>query len=186
MSNNQKPEPKQYSLTVHEANMLRFVNNHQNAIFSGLLSTIAGSRLGYTVTERTQFQLSGDFATMTLMELEVPAEAKAAQAPADDGGSPVVTAPETAKEAQSEPSTDDSNSEAPNDVAGGEDNATSPDAEPAQPEPSQPSNTENVSVNGEGQESAEGQPTAELKPEAPAETTTADAPAEPKSETQAS
>lgn len=103
-----KPEPKQYSLTAHEANMLRFVNNHQNAIFSGLLSTIAGSRLGYTVTERTQFQLSPDFSQMTLMELEVPEEAKAEQATAQDNGSPVVTAPES-KEAHSEPTTSDSN-----------------------------------------------------------------------------
>lgn len=148
MSNDQKPEPKQYSLTVHEANMLRFVNNHQNAIFSGLLSTIAGSRLGYTVTERTQFNLSGDFSTMTLMELDIPEQAKTAEAPkADDGGSPVVTAPET-KEAQdaSQPVQADTaeasqpqeptSTEVQQDTSGGEAVGATEPTVPSEPQPS--------------------------------------------------
>jgi len=102
MSPTTNSEPKQYGLTTHESNMLSYVNDHQNAIFSGLLSTIVGSRLGYKVTERTQFQLSGDFKTITVMELSIPEEAKA---PVE--GSPVVTAPETAQEAPSEPTTSD-------------------------------------------------------------------------------
>lgn len=139
MSNDQKPEPKQYSLTVHEANMLRFVNNHQNAIFSGLLSTIAGSRLGYTVTEKTQFNLSGDFSTMTLMELDIPEQAQTAEAPkADDGGSPVVTAPETkeaqADEAQKQP--EPTNTDVQQDTSASEVVGATEPTVPSEPQPS--------------------------------------------------
>lgn len=91
-------EPKTYGLSEQETSLLVFVRNHMDAIFSGIISTIAGTRLGYSVTPNTQFNLSGDLKNITIMELGTPEQAPVAQpaapaeAPAD--ASPVVTAPE--------------------------------------------------------------------------------------------
>ena len=160
-----QPEVKQYSLTAHEANMLRFVQNHQAAIFSGLLSTIAMSRLAYTVTPNTQFELTPDMSTMRLMELEPPVQATAPAdqpAPADDGGSPVVTAPEqTSEEVPSEPTP-----------------ADNPVSEPVEP-------TDTTTATQESNEVAEAEVTSEPT-EPTAELAQPEAPSEPKTDTQAS
>jgi hypothetical protein len=57
-----------HELTQTEQNLLAFVQNHQQAIFSGLLSTIAIDRLKVKVTDHTQFELSGDFKNITITE----------------------------------------------------------------------------------------------------------------------
>lgn len=81
-----KSEPKTFGLTKQESGILNYVKQHQDAIFAGLLSNVASGRLGYHVTPNTQMQLSGDFTTITFIELEpVEPEVKT---------SPVVTAPE--------------------------------------------------------------------------------------------
>lgn len=49
--------------------MLVLVQQNQNSIFSILLSHIAGSRLAYGVTERTQFVLNGTLTEMKVGEL---------------------------------------------------------------------------------------------------------------------
>jgi hypothetical protein len=61
-------EAKTFSLSEHETNLLSFVQNHQQAIFSGLLSTIAMDRLAVKVTDHTQFELSSDFKKITISE----------------------------------------------------------------------------------------------------------------------
>lgn len=63
-------EAKQFTLKPAESNLLVYVKNHQEAIFSGLISTIAMDRLAYKVTENTKFTLSEDFSKVTIQELE--------------------------------------------------------------------------------------------------------------------
>lgn len=60
---------KKLSLKTHEINLLNFTREHSEAIFSGILSTIALDRLGYPVTNRTKFSLSADLSEMSLEEL---------------------------------------------------------------------------------------------------------------------
>jgi len=65
-----KNEPKEYSLKPAESNLLIYVRNHLDAIFSGVLSTMAMDRLAYKVTDKTKFHLSNDFTTVTINEVE--------------------------------------------------------------------------------------------------------------------
>lgn len=67
-------DKKDFSLKPAESNLLIYVKNHQEAIFSGLISTIAMDRLAYKVTENTKFTLSEDFSKMTVEEVETPKE----------------------------------------------------------------------------------------------------------------
>ena len=62
-------EAKQYSLQANETQFLRYLKQHQEAIFAGYLSTIAGSRLGYRVTPNTKFEITNDFTNLQLTEL---------------------------------------------------------------------------------------------------------------------
>lgn len=62
-------EPKDYQLSTEDQNLLTFVTQHQQAIFSGILSTIA-LKLGVKVGQHTQFLLSPDMSKMTISELE--------------------------------------------------------------------------------------------------------------------
>ena len=62
---------KTHKLKDTQASLLHFVRNHQQAIFSGILSTIAMD-LGYTVTDKTQFTLKDDLTELTMSELEAP------------------------------------------------------------------------------------------------------------------
>lgn len=104
----QQPEEKQYSLKAAETNLLRYVKQHTEAIFAGILSTIAADRLAYTVTPNTKFELTNDFTMMKLSEMQppaAPAEQPAAPQnvpgePKKDEGSPVVSAPEAPKAAE--------------------------------------------------------------------------------------
>lgn len=86
---------KTYSLKPAETNMLRFIHNHQQAIFSGVLSTISIDRLAYHVSENTKFELNGDFTQLRLTEMP-PAETVApTPEQSADAASPVVSAPDT-------------------------------------------------------------------------------------------
>lgn len=61
---------KEYELKASESNLLVYTRNHLDAIFSGMLSTIAMDRLGYAVTDHTKFHLSSDFSKVTIEEVE--------------------------------------------------------------------------------------------------------------------
>lgn len=67
-----KDNSKTFNLKPSESNLLRFTHEHQQAIFSGILSTVAMDRLGYAVSEHTKFELNGDFTKIKLSELEPP------------------------------------------------------------------------------------------------------------------
>lgn len=70
-------EPKEYQLSKEDQNLLTFVTQHQQAIFSGILSTIA-LKFGVQVGEHTQFVLSPDMSKVTISEIDPQAK----QAPA--------------------------------------------------------------------------------------------------------
>lgn len=88
------PEEKVYSLKAAETNLLRYIKQHQEAIFAGILSTIATDRLAYHVTPNTKFELTGDFAQMKLTEVEPEPQAQEST----EAAIPVVAAPEAPKE----------------------------------------------------------------------------------------
>lgn len=54
-----------------QTDLLRFVRVHQQAIFSGLLSTIALEEK-QDITDYTQFSLNEELTEMTLTEIEAP------------------------------------------------------------------------------------------------------------------
>lgn len=58
----------QYDLKKSETNLLEFVRAKQQAVFSGILSTIVADRLAYNITENTQFSLSDDLKQITINE----------------------------------------------------------------------------------------------------------------------
>lgn len=62
-------KPTTHKLEDTDISLLRYTQRHQQAIFSGLLSNIA-MRLGYEVTENTQFQLSAGLDEITITELK--------------------------------------------------------------------------------------------------------------------
>lgn len=62
-------DTQSFTLKTNESNLLTFTRSHQEAIFSGILSTIAMERLGYNVTERTKFSLNAELTEVTLEEL---------------------------------------------------------------------------------------------------------------------
>ena len=65
----QKPtKPTAHTLSNTDVSLLGYVQRHQQAIYSGLLSNVA-MRLGYEVTENTQFTLSADLTELTITEL---------------------------------------------------------------------------------------------------------------------
>ena len=69
-----KLENKSYGLTKHETDLLTFTRKHQDAIFSAIISTIASDRLGYTITEYTQFQLKPDMSGVTITETPIESD----------------------------------------------------------------------------------------------------------------
>ena len=95
MSNEPKDNTKTYSLKPAETNMLRYVHSHQQAIFSGILSTVAIDRLAYHVSENTKFELNGDFTELKLSEMPAPETVAPTPEQSAAVGSPVVSAPET-------------------------------------------------------------------------------------------
>lgn len=70
----------EYQLSPADSNLLVYIKNHQDAIFSGVLSTIALDRLKYNVTDKTQFKISEDFSKITITELEEESPVKASNA----------------------------------------------------------------------------------------------------------
>lgn len=67
---------KTYSLKEQDTNLLIFMARQRNdiiqnaqAIMSGVLSSIASDKLGYKVTENTQFKLSDDYKTVEVTEV---------------------------------------------------------------------------------------------------------------------
>jgi hypothetical protein len=68
------PKEKQFSLKPNETSLLHFVREKQEAVFSGILSTIAAERLSYQVTDRTQMKLNADLTEIVFTELPPPPE----------------------------------------------------------------------------------------------------------------
>lgn len=107
MSDQPQPEEKTYSLKGSETNLLRFVQQHQQAVFAALLSNIASERLAYKVSETTQFELNGDMSQMKLREMPLPDQP---ETPAKPDGPAVVAAPDREQPAAPEPTqTEESN-----------------------------------------------------------------------------
>lgn len=80
-------EPKKFSLKETESQLLSIIRNNNNSTFSASLSAIAIERLGYKVTQRTQFALNEDLTEVTIQELPedvptIPAEPTEPEAPA--------------------------------------------------------------------------------------------------------
>lgn len=67
-----------HTLSDTDTNLLRFVQQHQQAVFSGILSTIAIDKLEYKVTDHTKFQLNADLTEMELSEIAEDSPVKAA------------------------------------------------------------------------------------------------------------
>lgn len=65
-----EPETKSYSLKPAETNLLIYIQQHSQNIFSGVLSTIAMDRLAYAVTDKTQFNLNDTLTELRITELE--------------------------------------------------------------------------------------------------------------------
>lgn len=61
---------KKIELSKAETSLLIYVQNHQQAIFSGLLSTIAIDKHKVAVDEKTQFKLNADLTEMEITQLE--------------------------------------------------------------------------------------------------------------------
>jgi hypothetical protein len=61
---------KQFSLKTEDTNLLQYVRQHQNAIFSGILSTMAITKFGYKVDEKTKFELSEDLTKVTISQID--------------------------------------------------------------------------------------------------------------------
>lgn len=61
---------KEYKLSENDTHFLIYTRNHLDAIFSGLLSTIANDKLKYKVTDKTKFKLNANFTTVEISEEE--------------------------------------------------------------------------------------------------------------------
>jgi len=76
MSKENKPEGKKYQLKKSETQLLKYVKNHQDAIFIGVLSHIAIDRLAVNVGIHTQFELDADMEAVIITELPAPEDEK--------------------------------------------------------------------------------------------------------------
>lgn len=66
------PAGKTFNLKPIETQLLVIVHNNQQAVFSAILSTFATERLGYAVTERTQFKLNAEMNEIEISEIPAP------------------------------------------------------------------------------------------------------------------
>lgn len=67
-----KNDFKDFGLTKQETEMIRFMRQQADAQFSALLSYIASSRLGYSITAQTQFKIDPEFTTISIREIPQP------------------------------------------------------------------------------------------------------------------
>lgn len=58
-----------FKLDPAQTNLLNFIQQHQQAIFSGILSTIAIKDFKYNVDEKTQFRLNSDLTEIEITQL---------------------------------------------------------------------------------------------------------------------
>jgi hypothetical protein len=63
---------QEFNLKPTETQLLVITQNNQQAVFAAILSQIAVDRLGYQVTDRTQFKLSPALDKMEIGELPEP------------------------------------------------------------------------------------------------------------------
>lgn len=80
-----KDDSKTFSLDKTESSLLIYVSQQHAAVFAALLSNIAGGRLGYRVTENTQFRLLDGMTKMEMSEREPGADGPQEQSSEDRG-----------------------------------------------------------------------------------------------------
>lgn len=94
MADKAEPAAKVFNLKEAESQTLLILQQSHQRSFAALLSMISQERMGYKVTERTQFKLNPDFTEIEITEL--PPDVPATPAPEDGNGeepkSGVVTA----------------------------------------------------------------------------------------------
>lgn len=88
----EEPKVEKYRLKQNETQLLVIMRNQQQSLFATMLSFIANERLGYQVTERTQFKLTEDLAEIEISELP-PAEVPTNPAPEAKPEEPKDTSP---------------------------------------------------------------------------------------------
>ena len=66
---------KEIELAPLDSNLLVYIQNHQQAVFSGVLSTIVANT-GYTVTDKTRFEISADYTKIKVSEIEAESPVK--------------------------------------------------------------------------------------------------------------
>jgi len=82
---------KTFSLSQSETNLLSFIQQHQQAVFVGVLSHISTDRLNVPVTEFTQFEISDGFKELKITEAEPITDTSVLEkAINNEGDSPVV------------------------------------------------------------------------------------------------
>lgn len=74
------PKGQQFNLKPVETQTLVILRNNQQGAFAAVLSMLATERMGYNVTERTQFVLNAELTSMEISEL--PVDVPTAGAPA--------------------------------------------------------------------------------------------------------
>lgn len=65
------PKEQSFNLKLTETQTLVITQNNHQSTFAALLSMIAIERLGYKVTERTQFRLNPEMTEVVIAELPV-------------------------------------------------------------------------------------------------------------------
>lgn len=78
------PKGKEFGLKPIESNILAGMRQQMDGITSLILSYIAVDRLAYEVKQTTQFTISPDFKTLTITEVEPPADTPQVEAAGDN------------------------------------------------------------------------------------------------------
>lgn len=77
----ERPAEQVYSLNMPESQMLVMLQQNTQAIMSSVLSFIASQRLGYPLTQQTQFRLIENFTKLAVSEAPAPQNPLAPQQP---------------------------------------------------------------------------------------------------------
>lgn len=77
----ERPAEQVYALNMPESQMLVMLQQNTQAIMSSVLSFIASQRLGYPLTQQTQFRLIENFTKLAVSEALAPQNPPAPQQP---------------------------------------------------------------------------------------------------------
>jgi hypothetical protein len=70
MTKKKTNEPKQYSLNELEKAMLSVMTQQHQALLSNFISFVSITRLGKSITDKTQFTIASDLSAITILEPE--------------------------------------------------------------------------------------------------------------------